>query len=116
MISTRMRLLLFDQCYQKRYRHARFCSPKMNCIAGPPSQHRGPVRRVAFAPGGDAILTGSEDGTARLWHIQPALQMKTEQIALWVAALTGLELDNTDTIQVLDAKSWEQRRWRLGKR
>ena len=34
----------------------------------PSLAHSGAVRAVAFSPDGKAILTGSEDRTARLWH------------------------------------------------
>jgi WD40 repeat protein len=29
--------------------------------------HNGPVKAVAFSPDGKYVLTGSDDGTARLW-------------------------------------------------
>ncbi|HEV3255855.1 MAG TPA: tetratricopeptide repeat protein, partial [Gemmataceae bacterium] len=34
---------------------------------GPPLQHQGDVRAVAFSPDGRSVLTGSYDKTARLW-------------------------------------------------
>ncbi len=48
--------------------------------AEPIEAHRGPIRVVAFAPGGERLITGSEDQTARLWdyrgrrQIGPALE------------------------------------------
>jgi len=34
---------------------------------GIPTGYRSPVRAVAFAPGGGVVVSGSEDGTVRLW-------------------------------------------------
>jgi WD40 repeat protein/serine/threonine protein kinase len=36
---------------------------------GPTLQHQGTVRAVVFGPGGNAVLTHTQDGTARLWDI-----------------------------------------------
>jgi WD40 repeat protein len=77
---------------------------------GPPLQHRGPVGSVSFSPSGEWVLTGSEDGTARVWRVRPPLRLEAERVGLWVSVLTGLELDKTDTIQVLDAAAWQRRR------
>jgi WD40 repeat protein/tRNA A-37 threonylcarbamoyl transferase component Bud32 len=80
---------------------------------GPPFLHRGPVHRADFHPGVDLVLTASEDKTARTWQVRPPLRMDTDKVALWVTVLTGLELDGTDTIGVLDAPSWDRSRKRL---
>jgi WD40 repeat protein/tRNA A-37 threonylcarbamoyl transferase component Bud32 len=77
---------------------------------GPPLRHRGAVATAAFSPRGDRVLTGSADGTARVWHVRPPLVGEAEQVALWVSVITGLELDDTDTIQVLDGPTWQNRR------
>jgi len=34
--------------------------------------HDGQAWGVAFAPDGRSIVTGSDDGTARLWGVSPA--------------------------------------------
>src|SRR5207302_1300171 len=45
------------------YHLKRLCHPELLRLEG----HRGPVRCVAFAPGGALLATGGGDGTARLW-------------------------------------------------
>src|SRR5439155_527096 len=47
-------------------------------LLGTPLPHRGPVTAVAFGPDGRSAVTGSRDGTARLWElaappVRPAL-------------------------------------------
>jgi WD40 repeat protein len=42
--------------------------------------HTGPVNAVAVAPDGGGILTGSGDGTARLWHVHPAGPRALERV------------------------------------
>jgi WD40 repeat protein len=82
---------------------------------GPPLQHERPVTQVAFSPNGLLVLTGSDDGTARLWSVQPPLEMDFDRLTLWLSVATGLEMDETGTtIQSLDAKTWQERRQRLG--
>jgi WD40 repeat protein len=83
---------------------------------GPPLQHDGAVTRASFSPDGDSILTGSDDGTARLWRLRPPLDMNTDQIPLWLSVVTGLELDHSDDIQVLDAATWQERQRKLKER
>ncbi|MFY0542220.1 WD40 repeat domain-containing protein [Nannocystis pusilla] len=34
--------------------------------------HTGPVRALAFAPVGVRLITGSDDGSARVWRLAPA--------------------------------------------
>jgi hypothetical protein len=41
-------------------------------------------------------LSGSVDKTARLWELPTAVQRDAERINLWVAVLTGMELDEND--------------------
>jgi WD40 repeat protein len=73
---------------------------------GPPLQHQGAVEAVAFSPDGQTVLTGSYDKAARLWHVQPPWEDPVERIALRLAVLSGLELDEDGVVHVLDAETW----------
>jgi eukaryotic-like serine/threonine-protein kinase len=81
---------------------------------GPPLSHAQAVWTVAFSPEGKAVLTGSADGTARLWQVPRPVAEPPGRIALELEALTGLSLDELDTVRVLDAAGWEERRRRSG--
>ncbi len=74
---------------------------------GPPLTHQGAVRAVAFSPDGKTVITGSRDGTARLWDVATELLPDDlERVANWVEVLTGLTLDETGSIQILDNAAW----------
>src|SRR5207245_11638384 len=81
----------------------------------PPLQHQRAVRQVAFSTDGQSVLTGSEDGTARIWKLRPPLQMDPERLTLWLSVVTGLEMDDSDTVRGLDEQTWQQRRQRWEK-
>ena len=81
---------------------------------GPPLQHNRAVNRVAFHPDGHSVLTGSDDGTVRLWSVPPLLDIDFNRLTLWLSVTTGLEMDETGaTIQSLDVPTWQERRQRL---
>jgi len=42
------------------------------------------------------------------------MEGEVERISLWIQVMTGSELDASGTVRVLDAKTWNQRRSRLG--
>jgi WD40 repeat protein len=80
---------------------------------GPPFQHEDKVWKVAFSPDGKSLLTGSGDHTARLWQVPQPVAGKVERLVTWTQVLTGMELDDSGVIQVLDAPTWSERRRRL---
>jgi hypothetical protein len=82
---------------------------------GPPLRHLASVERVAFSPDGRLVLTSSFDATARLWPVRPPLQAAAEVLPLWLAVVTGKELDADGAVQDLDAATWHERRQALAR-
>jgi len=76
---------------------------------GSPMRHQAMVSAVAFRPDGKRALTGSIDGEVRVW---PTAQLPDDpgRVTTWVEALTGLTLDDSGSIQVLDTAAWLERR------
>jgi hypothetical protein len=57
------------------------------------------------------VITGSWDGTARFWDVATErLPDDLERVANWVEVLTGLTLDDSGEIQILDRDGWLERR------
>lgn len=81
---------------------------------GPPMRHEGAVETGAFTPDGLQVVTGSVDKTVRFWPVPAAIEDDPGRLALWVEAITGLELDATGISRPLSAKSWQERKLRLG--
>jgi hypothetical protein len=87
---------------------------------GPPLQHQDIVRAVGFSPDGKTVFTRTDPTdtvcmTARLWPVLPPIQGEPERIVLWLQVITGTELDEHGSIQVLDAATWQARRQELDK-
>ena len=80
---------------------------------GPALRHRDVVWAVACRPGGHAFLTGSEDGTARLWPVPAPVRGSPERVGRWVEGMTALDLDETGLVRSLDSAAWRERRRRL---
>jgi tetratricopeptide (TPR) repeat protein len=79
---------------------------------GPPMTHQGPVFAVAFSPDGKSVLTGSTDRTARLWDVSE-LPDNQERISTWAEVITGLGLDESGSVKVLNNTTWHERREKL---
>jgi WD40 repeat protein/tRNA A-37 threonylcarbamoyl transferase component Bud32 len=80
---------------------------------GPAFRHRSGIACAAFSPDGQRFATGSSDHTARLWNTPLPLEGAPEHIVLRTEVLTGLELDGKETLKVLDAATWQERRRQL---
>jgi WD40 repeat protein len=76
---------------------------------GPPMTHQGSVYAVAFSPDGKSVLTGSGDRTARLWEVSE-LPDNQERISSWAEVITGLGLDKSGSVHVLNNTTWHERR------
>jgi WD40 repeat protein len=72
----------------------------------PPFFHREGVSDAAFSPDGKCVLTGSWDGTARLWDVPEPLPDDVDRIIPWVEKLTGLRVGPTVTGDLLPANEW----------
>jgi hypothetical protein len=72
--------------------------------------HQAPVRAAVFHPNGRHVLTASEDMSARLWPLPAAPKDNAEAVAARIQVLTGLELDGSGTVHILDGRSWQERR------
>src|SRR5262249_47175945 len=83
---------------------------------GPPFRHEDQVWTAAFSPDGKTLLTGSVDNTARLWQVPEPVAGKAERLVTWTQVLTGMELDDSGVVQVMDAPTWRERRQRLEER
>ena len=77
---------------------------------GPPLRHGGVVWAAACRPGGRLAVTGSEDGTARVWQLPAAMEGGASQIISRLQVLTGLELDERGSDRLLDVATWHERR------
>jgi WD40 repeat protein len=77
---------------------------------GPPFRHQDAVKAVAFGPDGKTLITGSLNGNIQRWDVATELPDDLERVANWVEALTGLTLDETGSIQLLDNAAWLRRR------
>ena len=68
--------------------------------------HYADRRGISFG----TILTASSDGTARLWTPPPPTEGKARDVTKWLEVLTGVELDADQTVHMLPADAWLQRR------
>jgi WD40 repeat protein len=80
---------------------------------GPALPHEDTVSTIAFSPDGTACLTGSIDGKARLWEVPQPVADDAQRFVLWTNVVTGMELDETRQISILDGPAWESCRDRL---
>jgi WD40 repeat protein/tRNA A-37 threonylcarbamoyl transferase component Bud32/peroxiredoxin len=75
---------------------------------GPPLRHAKDVFAVSCSPSGKMAVTASDDGTAVLWALPSPVQGDIERVRLWAQIVTGMELDESGAIHVLDARAWQE--------
>ena len=74
---------------------------------GPAVTHEAFWPTVSFSPDGSQFLVTDKRGTAWLWDAPPGpIQGDQEQIVLWAQVVTGLQLDESGGIGVLDGPAW----------
>jgi WD40 repeat protein len=77
---------------------------------GPRIEFNDSVQSVAVSTEAPTCIAGSFDGTARVWEAPTEIKGDVSRIALWCEVSTGMELDGNDSVRVLDAATWNDRR------
>jgi WD40 repeat protein/tRNA A-37 threonylcarbamoyl transferase component Bud32 len=80
---------------------------------GPPLRHPQLVNALTFGGQPRELVTTDVQRQARFWELREPVAGSFQDVMLWVEVLTGLELDQKDTIRSLDDASCAERRWRL---
>jgi WD40 repeat protein len=78
---------------------------------GPPLLHPRHVHHLAVCA--RTVLSGSEDGRARLWALPGQLSESPDRLKLWVQVHTGLMLDEQGVARPLDAATWRRQQQEL---
>jgi WD40 repeat protein len=86
---------------------------------GPPLRHADQGGWAAFQRGGHTILAISQDADeewrAQEWPVPAPLHGSATRVGLWVAVITGIELDEGGEVHPLSPAEWERRRQQLAK-
>jgi WD40 repeat protein len=79
----------------------------------PPLLHKLGVSEATFSPDGKYALTGSWDGTARLWEVPQPVPDDLKRIEAWVETMTGLKIAPNGGGELLKPDEWRARKKRL---
>ena len=78
---------------------------------GPPLPHSMPAQSVTFVNAGSQVLTGTPDGTTRVWDVNVApLKGDVDQIVRWLEVSTATRLNDSGEIEPLDFAGWTDAR------
>jgi WD40 repeat protein/serine/threonine protein kinase len=80
---------------------------------GQTMEHPYNLSGVAFSPDGRLLLMWGFGTALQLWDVPAPLPDDGPRLTAWVEAATGLELDERDSVRVLDRDAWQERRRRL---
>jgi WD40 repeat protein len=70
------------------------------CATIEPLRHNSILKAVAFSPDGRTVVTGADDGAARLWRV-PQLPENPDLISNWAAVKPGIALNSQGLPRVL---------------
>jgi hypothetical protein len=76
-------------------------------LVGAPLNHEGAVYAVDFHRDGETLLA-TQGNAARLWKVPAPVQGSVEQVRLWTQAITGLDVDDSGAVILLDVDSWQK--------
>jgi hypothetical protein len=77
---------------------------------GPTRMLRGPAAAVAFDRDGRSLLAVDDHGNVQTWALRGPLVEPVERLIGRVQARTGIELDGTKEVAVIEPEEWRRRR------
>jgi tetratricopeptide (TPR) repeat protein/sugar lactone lactonase YvrE len=80
---------------------------------GPVVVQNSPIRGVTFLPDGKSFLTTAEDGTTRHWPVPAPVTEPLDRLRLHLQVHAGLQMNDGQTVQLLESADWEQHRQQL---
>jgi WD40 repeat protein/serine/threonine protein kinase len=89
---------------------ARLWSAASGKPIGPAMSHPLQVVRVAFSHDGETILTAAQDQITRSWPVPKPVAGSVRELELSMQVTTGMELEESGAIRILDAAEWRDRR------
>jgi WD40 repeat protein len=80
---------------------------------GPPLPHTAAGTSVIFSPDARTLLTWGGEPSVRFWPVPAPLEGDPGRLTRALEVRTGLELEASGTVRVLDPPTWQERCRRL---